>query len=83
MPNSDLQISIYDLNTEEFIPDTQKYQLYGDYHGAPIAFEFILKESQWENIPAALRWFARYVNYPTMELIPEDPRRSLNLRVVR
>ena len=83
MPGTDLQISIYDLDTEEFKPDFQNLQLYGDYHGTPIAFEFTLTDGQWENIPAALRWFARYVNYQTMEIIGDDPRRSLNLRVIR
>jgi hypothetical protein len=83
MPSTDLQISIYDLNTEEFIPNEEKLQLYGDYYGSSIAFEFTLKENQWEDIPAALRWFARYINYQNMELTTEAPKQEYHLRVVR
>lgn len=83
MATTDLKISIYDLDTEDFFPDEDKLQLYGEYHGSPIAFEFSLLEHQWEEIPAALRWFARYVNHQGMELTTENPKREKQLKLLK
>jgi len=78
--DTDLKIMVYCLNEIEFKPQPEEIQLYADDRGNPLAFETInIKAEDALDIASAIQWYARYIGYPEMEILPEDPRSEYNL----
>jgi hypothetical protein len=72
-----LKINVYCLDKEKFTPDPDEIQLYGDDHGAPLAFETVgITADDALDVASAIRWYADYLDYPEMEILPEDPNKS-------
>ena len=73
--DADLRIKVYCLDKEAFEPNPDEIQYYGDYQGAPLAFETdnITSEDALD-ITAAIHWYADYLGCPEMEISPDDPR---------
>jgi hypothetical protein len=70
-----LKIKVFCLNSEPFDPDSNEIQLYG-YAGKKLyAFETIniIAEDALDVI-SAIQWYAGYINFPDMEILPDDPR---------
>lgn len=73
--NSELRIRVFYLSSMKFEPETNEIQLYGYIKNELLAFETvnISAEDALDMIPA-IRWYATYVGYPEMEILPDDPR---------
>lgn len=78
--DTDLKIMVYCLDEMDFIPEPEEIQLYADDHGNLLAFETInIKSEDALDFAAAIQWYAKYIGYPEMEILPEDPRSESNL----
>lgn len=75
---SDLRIAIYHLGIEPFKPTPGKNVFYGDDHGDLLAFETPFKAENFNEVSAALKWYATYLDYPEMNLVLRDPRPLVN-----
>ncbi|MBW4890473.1 hypothetical protein KXQ82_12125 [Mucilaginibacter sp. HMF5004] len=72
--DTSLKINVYCLDKENFIPDPDEIQLYGDDHGSPRAFETVgITADDALDVASAIRWYADYLDYPEMEILPENP----------
>lgn len=73
--DTNLKVKVFCLDTEEFIADNKELQLYG-YAGKKLyAFETIqISAEDALDVVSAIQWYAGYISYPLMEILPEDPR---------
>jgi len=73
--NSQLRIKVFCLNEIDYQPEPNEIQLYGYINEALMVFETvnIVAEDALDMIPS-IRWYANYVGYPEMEILPDDPR---------
>lgn len=70
-----LRMQIFSLEHEPYIPDPKEIHLFGDDHGEWLAFETIgWKGEPIEILKGAIVWYARYLDYPEILIIDEDPR---------
>ena len=70
-----LKIRVYCLDNEQFNPDSNEIQLYGFANEKLFAFETInIVAEDALDVVGAIQWYADYVDYPQMEILPEDPR---------
>lgn len=77
--DTDLKIRVYCLNEVEFKPDPEEIQLYADDRGNPLAFETVSVTAEDAlDMASAIQWYAKYIGYPEMEILPEDPRSEYN-----
>ena len=72
-----LRINVYCLDKDEFKPDPDELQFYGNNYGEFLAFE----TSRYDGndpllVIEAIRWYADYIDNPRMEILAEDPRTS-------
>jgi hypothetical protein len=77
-----LKIRVFCLDNEQFDPDADEIQLYG-YAGKKLyAFETIniLAEDALD-VVSAIKWYADYIDYPEMEILPDDPRPGEHIAV--
>jgi hypothetical protein len=58
-----------------FTPAEDEIQLYAYFKDDLLVFETlqISAEDALDMIPA-IRWYAKYLDYPQLEILPEDPR---------
>jgi len=78
--DTDLKIMVYCLNEIEFTPHPNEIQLYANDRGNPLAFETInINSEDALDMASAIQWYAKYIGYPEMEILPEDPRSEYNL----
>ncbi|MBD1394028.1 hypothetical protein [Mucilaginibacter glaciei] len=70
-----LKIRVYCISEEQFRADSSEIQLYG-YAGEKLyAFETInITADDALDVVGAIQWYAEYIDYPDMEILPEDPR---------
>ena len=60
---------------EEFTPDNDELQLYGYANLKLYAFETInIAAEDALDVVSAIQWYAGYIDFPQMEILPEDPR---------
>lgn len=72
-----LRMRVYCLSDEGFIPDPDELQFYADNNGELFAFETMGYEMDDPGlIIEAIRWYARYIGNPEMEILPDDPRKD-------
>jgi hypothetical protein len=70
-----LKIRVYCLDEEQFNPDVNEIQLYGFANEKLFAFETInIVAEDALDVVGAIQWYAEYVDYPQMEILPENPR---------
>jgi hypothetical protein len=70
-----LKIRVFCLNDEKFSAHENEIQLFGYARHKLYAFETIniLAEDALD-VVGAIQWYADYIGYPEMEILPEDPR---------
>lgn len=72
---SKLKIYVYCLNESLFTPNPDELQFYGDNNGEILAFETWQYETDDPGlIIEAIRWYARYIDNPGLEILADDPR---------
>jgi hypothetical protein len=77
-----LKIRVYCLNKENFNPDINEIQLYGYANDKLYAFETIdIMAEDALDVVDAIQWYAEYINYPGMEILPDDPRAGNDIAV--
>jgi hypothetical protein len=70
-----LKIRVFCLDKEQFSPDNNEIQLYGYANEKLFAFETIhILADDALDVVGAIQWYAEYIDYPEMEILPDDPR---------
>ncbi|RYZ95175.1 MAG: hypothetical protein EOP47_26325 [Sphingobacteriaceae bacterium] len=73
--DTSLKVRVFCLNSDRFSADTNEIQLYGYAHEKLYAFETInITADDALDVVGAIQWYAEYINFPDMEILPEDPR---------
>src|ERR1700744_3506633 len=73
--DTSLKIKVFCLDKERFSPDANEIQLFGYANGKLYAFETIdIKSEDALDVVGAIQWYAEYIDFPEMEILPEDPR---------
>ncbi|SDE19088.1 hypothetical protein SAMN05216464_104282 [Mucilaginibacter pineti] len=75
-----LKVRVFCLDDERFSPDDGEIQLYGYANSKLFAFETInIVAEDALDLVGAIQWYANYISYPEMEILPEDPRPGQNI----
>ena len=70
-----LKVKVYCVTEENFTPDGNEIQLYGYANDKLYAFETInISPDDALDVVSAIQWYAEYIEFPEMEILPEDPR---------
>jgi hypothetical protein len=73
--DTNLKIRVYCLNEDEFEANANEIQLFGYANKKLYAFETIdISAEDALDVVGAIQWYADYIDYPQMEILPEDPR---------
>ena len=73
--DTNLKIRVFCLDKEPFSPDSNEIQLYGYANNLLFAFETInIVADDALDVVGAIQWYADYIDYPEMEILPDDPR---------
>ena len=73
--DTNLKVRVFCLDEESFEPETNELQLFGYGNGKLFAFETLgINSDDALDIVEAIKWYAEYIDYPDMEILPEDPR---------
>jgi hypothetical protein len=75
--DGDLRVHVYCLNDDDFEPNPDELQFYGNDNDKLLVFE----TSHYNGddpllVIEAIRWYADYIDNPRMEILAEDPRIS-------
>jgi len=75
-----LKIRVFCLDDEKFSAHENEIQLFGYASSKLYAFETIniLAEDALD-VVGAIQWYADYIGYPEMEILPDDPRPGQNI----
>ncbi|MFD0765802.1 hypothetical protein ACFQZI_13140 [Mucilaginibacter lutimaris] len=75
-----LKIRVYCLTEDQFTPNEGEIQLYGYANNKLYAFETInITADDALDVVGAIQWYADYIEFPEMEILPEDPRGSQDI----
>lgn len=75
-----LKVNVFCIDQDRFVPDTNEIQLYAYAHGKLYAFETIeVTPDDALDVIDAIQWYAEYIDFPDMEILPEDPRQGRNI----
>lgn len=78
--DTSLKIRVFCLDREAFEPNPNEIQLFGYANSKLYAFETIdIKAEDALDVVGAIQWYAEYIDFPEMEILPEDPRPSKNI----
>jgi len=70
-----LKVKVYCVSNENFIPDPNEIQLFGYADKKLYAFETInITPDDALDVISAIQWYADYIDFPDMEILPDDPR---------
>jgi hypothetical protein len=70
-----LKVKVFCVTDENYTPDPNEIQLFGYAHKKLYAFETInITPDDALDVISAIEWYAEYIDYPNMEILPEDPR---------
>ncbi|MDB5111083.1 MAG: hypothetical protein JWR67_2197 [Mucilaginibacter sp.] len=76
-----LQIKIYALEEECFMPNNNEITLYGIGQNCKLAFETIcIRDYNAELVAYALAWYVDYIGQHDMQITSEDPRMPFRLK---
>jgi len=77
-----LKIRVFCLDEERFSPHDNEIQLYGYASKKLYAFETInIVAEDALDVVGAIQWYADYIGFPEMEILPDDPRQGQDLAV--
>jgi hypothetical protein len=77
-----LKIRVFCMDKEPFSPDVGEIQLYGYANGSLYAFETInIIAEDALDVVGAIKWYAEYIEFPHMEILPDDPRAGEHVAV--
>lgn len=77
-----LKVNVFCIDHDRFAPNTNEIQLYGYAEGKLYAFETInVTPDDALDVIDAIQWYAEYINFPEMEILPEDPRMGHNVAI--
>src|ERR1700753_3527301 len=77
-----LRIRVFYLEREKFERDPNEIQLYGTANGENYAFETIdIASDDALDVVEAIQWYADYIGYPELEILPDDPRIGQTLAI--
>ncbi|MDB5031388.1 hypothetical protein [Mucilaginibacter sp.] len=80
--DTELKIRVYCLNEDKFIANSNEIQLFGYANNRLYAFETIdISAEDALDVVGAIQWYAEYIEFPEMEILPEDPRPNQSLAV--
>ena len=75
-----LKVNVICIDKERFSPNSNEIQLYAYANDKLYAFETInVTPDDALDVIDAIQWYASYVDFPEMEILPEDPRMGQNL----
>jgi hypothetical protein len=70
-----LKIRVFCISEERFLANSNEIQLYGYADKKLYAFETInITADDALDVVGAIQWYAEYIDFPDMEILPEDPR---------
>lgn len=70
-----LKVKVYCVSEENFAPDQNEIQLFGYANKKLYAFETInITPDDALDVISAIQWYAEYIDFPNMEILPDDPR---------
>jgi hypothetical protein len=73
--DSELKVRVYCLDEDRFVPNANEIQLFGYADSKLYAFETIdIVAEDALDVVGAIQWYAEYIEFPQMEILPEDPR---------
>ncbi|HWZ15030.1 MAG TPA: hypothetical protein VNW95_07295 [Mucilaginibacter sp.] len=73
--DTSLKIRVICLDNDQFMPNGSEIQLYGYANGKLYAFETInITPEDALDVVGAIQWYADYIEFPEMEILPDDPR---------
>jgi hypothetical protein len=73
-----LRMGVYCLDAENFEPKDSELEFYGKINGELLAFETIGYDMEEPGlIIQAIRWYAKYMEDPDMEILAEAPRTKI------
>jgi hypothetical protein len=78
-----LRVHVFGLEADNYRPTPGELHIFGEDHGEWLAFE----TEGWsmegmDIITGAVVWYARYLDYPEMQLTRDDPRSAFKLKKV-
>jgi hypothetical protein len=80
---SGLRVNVFGLEVDDYHPAAGEIHIFGDDHGEWLAFETEGWNGENLNlITQAVVWYARYLDYPQMNIVTEDPRPAKKLRKI-
>jgi len=72
-----LKVKVYNLSEMAFTANDNEIQLYAYYDKDLLAFETIdITPEDAMDVILAIKWYARYLEYTDMEILPDDPRHN-------
>ena len=78
--DTSLKIRVFCVSEERFSPNESEIQLYGYANEKLYAFETInITADDALDVVGAIQWYADYIDFPEMEILPEDPRPGHNI----
>ena len=78
--DTSLKIKVFCLDEELFSADDNEIQLYGYADKKLYAFETMnINAEDALDLVGAIQWYADYIEFPGMEILPEDPRADQNI----
>jgi hypothetical protein len=78
--DTNLKIRVFCLDNEQFSADANEIQLYGYADSKLYAFETInIAADDALDVVGAIQWYADYIEFPDMEILPDDPRAGQNI----
>ena len=78
--DTNLKIRVFCLSQEQYIADNSEIQLFGYADSKLYAFETInINAEDALDVVGAIQWYAEYIDFPEMEILPDDPRRGQNI----
>ncbi|RKR85302.1 hypothetical protein BDD43_5566 [Mucilaginibacter gracilis] len=73
--NTELRIKVFCLIDTPYTQEVNEIQLYGYINGSLMVFETVnIQADDALDMIAAIRWYANYMGFPEMEILPDDPR---------
>jgi len=73
--DTDLKVKVYNLSEMAFTANDNEIQLYAYYNRDLLAFETIdITAEDAMDVILAIKWYAQYLEYANMEILPDDPR---------
>lgn len=80
--DTSLKVNVFCVSEEGFNPNTDEIQLYAYADKKLYAFETVaVTADDALDMLNAIRWYADYIGFPEMEILPEDPRADHNVAI--